>query len=155
MKLTYKRNILLYICALGLLSLQSCDLNNYSETTNYVYKNNSIHSIESIAYFNSEKTDQKVIKSFVLLEGQDTSFSITPEDWAGPLVLSPLAGADSLHIIYNDTLLQYFDISTMEFNPMRIENYELVEGEKEPYIYLFEFTEEDFQSAVERGRIIE
>jgi hypothetical protein len=72
----------------------------------------------------------------------------------GPLGISIYQAADSIITIFNDTLLIHYDIGRLDGNPMRIDNYQLVEGETEPYVYLFEFTNEDYERALERGRIV-
>lgn len=44
------------------------------------------------------------------------------------------------------------NIGRVEVNLMRIDNYTLPEGEVKPYILLFEFTNEEYERALQRVR---
>jgi hypothetical protein len=132
----------------------SCDVHDDTDQTNFIYQNDSSHEILFTAYFNSENTGSQRIESFFLLQGEKEEFLQTPENWTGPLGTPPFWGSDSIVTIFDDTLSITYDRGRLDGNPMRIANYELVEGETEPYIYLFEFTNEDYERALERGRVI-
>lgn len=139
---------------LALLLLVSCDLNDEAEQTNFIYRNESTHEILFAAYFNSEKTGSSRIESFFLLEGEQEEFLQKPEDWTGPLGTPPFWGSDSIVTIFDDTLSITYDRGRVDGNAMRIDNYKLLEGEEDPYVYLFEFTNEDYERALERGRVV-
>jgi hypothetical protein len=119
--------------------------------TKHVYRNSSDHIVELRSYSNGNE-----YKSFTLKQVEDKVFdNFASEGKNNPPFDEPrYIGVDSVVTIFDDTLSIMYDRGRLDGNPMRIENYELVEGETEPYIYLFEFTNEDYERALERGRII-
>ena len=143
-------NTLFILCLCAMMG--SCDVGlEFSGWTQHIYRNNSNYKIELISY-----TDGNPYPSFSLLKDEENIFDYYGTEGTGnpPVNIPRYATIDSVVTIFNDTLAVSYDKSKLAGNPMRIDNYELVEGEKEPYIYLFEFTEEDYQRALERGRII-
>lgn len=132
--------------------LIACDANvEYSGATNHSYRNNSDHKVALKAYINGEgdidfllKSNEEIVYEHYPSEGEDNPpFSLPRYTWD-----------DSVVTIFDDTLAIMYDQGRLDGNPMRIENYTLLEGEVEPYIYLFEFTNADYERALERGRVI-
>ena len=119
--------------------------------TQHVYKNHTDHFIKTCGYSGGVVTD-----SFSIEANKEYLEEIPPRKGEnnGPYNNPLYEFKDSVLIYFNDTLLIHYDIGRLDGNPMRIENFELVEGETEPYIYLFEFTNEDYERALERGRIV-
>jgi hypothetical protein len=96
-----------------------------------------------------------VAESFNLRSGEEYIWQIPAVDGEnnGPFGTALFRPHDSVLVYYADTLVMYFDIGKLAGNPMRIENYDLVEAEREPFVYEFVFDEEDYNLALERGRI--
>ena len=143
------RNIV--FCLLLVLSI-GCGPEPISGTTDFVFSNISSHKIDVRIY----AYEGELFDDFILSVEEEVVRRRDARSGSGngPLGISIYQAADSVITIFNDTLLIHYDIGRLDGNPMRIENFELVEGETEPYIYLFEFTNKDYQSALERGRII-
>ncbi len=143
-----KNFILLFIC----LVFTACDANlQFSGWTKHIYRNNSDHKVE-LSYF----IDSAKYESFILAPEEEEIFdNFGSEGENNPPFDEPrYIGVDSVLTIFDDTLSISYDLGRLDGNPMRIDNYELVEAETEPYIYLFEFTNEDYERALERGRIV-
>lgn len=123
-----------------------------SGTTKHIYQNKTNYDIDIIGY-----NDDKEAVKFNLQPEKQYVWDIPARDGAdnGPFSTALFRPHDSVLVYYADTLVIQFDIGRLEGNPMRIENYELIEDKNEPYIYLFEFTNEDYERALERGRIID
>ncbi len=139
---------LFFLCLVFL----SCDANvEFSGWTKHIYRNNTDHKVELSYYIDNVKYE-----SFQLAQEAEKVFDNFPSEGKNnpPFDEPRYIGVDSVVTIFDDTLSIMYDRGRLDGNPMRIENYELVEGEKEPYIYLFEFTNEDYERALERGRII-
>ncbi len=144
------KNLKLYFFCLILVG---CDANlKYSGWTKHIYRNNTDHIVELSYYIDSVKYE-----SFNLAQGEDKVFdNFGSEGKNNPPFDEPrYIGVDSLVTIFNDTLSISYDQGRLDGNPMRIENYELTEAETEPYIYLFKFTNEDYERVLERGRVIQ
>jgi hypothetical protein len=140
-----------FIYFYALLILFSACQEPMSGFTEHIYRNSSDHRIALIAYINDEgETD------FILEQREVKVYDHGPSEGENnpPVDLPRYAWDDSVVTIFDDTLAIMYDRGRLDGNPMRIENYELVEGQKEPYIYLFEFTNEDYERALDRGRII-
>jgi len=137
-----------------ILFLVGCDgrYSNIYDTTRYTYINNSNHQLDFIAFFNSENGSK--IERFELAQEEQISFERYLDHWTGPLERAYFVSADSIITIFDDTLAISYNEGRLDGNPMRLDNYELLEGETDPYIYLFEFTDDDYERALERGRII-
>jgi hypothetical protein len=129
-----------------------CDINDDTDYTEFVYRNESSHYIEVEAFNNANSNVR--IRTFDLNTGEEEIFLQQPENWTGPLEIPPFFGTDSVITIFDDTLAITFEPGRLDGNPMRIDNYKLLEGEEDPYVYLFEFTNEDYERALERGRVI-
>ncbi|WKK84072.2 hypothetical protein QYS48_17850 [Marivirga arenosa] len=129
-----------------------CDSDlEYSGLTNFIYRNSSSHKVTLEAYYEGELNE-----SFTLEKGREKMF----KDGLREGENNPAYDRTRYHIddsvvtIFDDTLSISYDKGRVDGNPMRIENYKLVETETEPYVYLFEFTNEDYQRALERGRVV-
>ncbi|WKK84073.2 hypothetical protein QYS48_17855 [Marivirga arenosa] len=122
-----------------------------SGRTNHIYKNATPYIVEVVGY-----NDDDVAERFRLKNGEEFIREIpaVDGDGNGPFSSALFRPHDSVLVFYADTLVIHFDIGRLEGNPMRIENYDLVEGEREPFIYEFIFDEEDYNLALERGRIV-
>jgi len=133
-----------------ILLLIGCDRRYaITDTTRYTYVNDSEHKLSFIAYFDD------IDERFELDPEDKISFERSIENWSGPLGRSYFFSADSVLTIFDDTLAIDYNNGRTYGNPMIIENYELLDGETNPHIYLFEFTNEDYERALDRGRIIE
>jgi len=139
---------------LALLLLIGCDLNDESDSTKYILLNESGHEITLIEFYTASGTGNKYQESHYLDINAQIEFTSEPENWTGPLASSPFRVADSIVTIFADTLSIMYDRGRLDGNPMRIDNFKLLEGEEDPYVYLFEFTNEDYERALERGRIL-
>ncbi len=123
-----------------------------SGQTDHIFKNLSHHKIDfrnfnngnELSHFSLQISEEYII-NIPARVGQNN----------GPFNNSVFQGNDSVLLYFNDTLVIQYDIGRVEGNPMRIENYVLIESDWEPFIFLFEFTNEDYERALERGRIIE
>ncbi len=134
------------------LVFTACDANlEFSGWTKHIYRNNSDHKVE-LSYF----IDSAKYESFILAPEEEEIFDNFGSEGKGnpPFDEPRYIGVDSVVTIFNDTLSISYDQGRLDGNPMRIENYELTEAETEPYIYLFEFSNEDYERALERGRIV-
>ena len=134
------------------LILVGCDANlEYSGWTKHIYRNSSDHKVELLYYIDSVKYE-----SFILAQGEEEVFdNFGSEGKNNPPFDEPrYIGVDSIVTIFDDTLSVSYDRGRLAGNPMIIDNYELVEAEAEPYIYLFKFTDEDYERALERGRVL-
>ena len=122
-----------------------------SGTTKHIFQNKTIYNVEVIGY----NDDREAVK-FKLQPEEEYAWDIPPRDGAdnGPFSTALFRPHDSVLVFYADTLVIHFDIGRLEGNPMRIENYNLVDAKREPFIYEFVFDEEDYELALERGRII-
>ncbi|MGM0580260.1 MAG: hypothetical protein ACQETL_06250 [Bacteroidota bacterium] len=132
--------------------LLACDVNvEFSGATNYIYRNDSDHQIQLEAFVNGDN-----IFEFSLMEGEEYVYERGPDEGEdnGPIYDTRFGANDSLLVYFNDTLVIQYDKGRVEGNPMKISQYELIESEKEPYVFLFEFTNEDYERALERGRVI-
>jgi hypothetical protein len=122
-----------------------------SGRTKHVFKNKTEYSVAVIGY-----NDVEPAYSFELLSEDEHEVVMPAVDGAnnGPFRSPIFQPHDSVLVYYADTLVIHFDIGRLDGNPMRISNYQLIEAETEPYIYLFEFTNEDYERALERGRAV-
>ena len=140
---------LFYLIFLGFIS---CDTSlEFSGLTHFIYRNSSDHKVRLEAYYNGVLNERYTLNrghEEVFQDGLREGENNPPYDRPRYLI------DDSVVTIFDDTLLITYNIGRLDGNPMRIANYELVEGETEPYIYLFEFTNEDYERALERGRIV-
>ena len=148
------KNRKLFLLTLVLYTLYGCDIKDDTDVTKYILSNESDHQIKFTEYNTASGSGNKFQETYNLDLGERIEFISEPENWQGPLESSPFLTADSIVIFFNDTLAITHDKGRLDGNPMRIDNYELVEGETEPYIYIFEFTNEDYERALERGRIV-
>ncbi|WP_296619278.1 hypothetical protein [Marivirga sp.] len=137
-----------------ILFLTSCDVNDETDITKYILSNESSHEITLIEYYTASGSGNKFQESYYLDVNAQIDFISEPENWTGPLASSPFLTADSIVAIFDDTLSIMYDRGRLDGNPIRIDNYKLLEGEEDPYVYLFEFTNEDYERALERGRIV-
>lgn len=132
--------------------ITACDANlEFSGATNFIYKNNSDHQILLEAFVKGDN-----IFEFSLKVGEEYIDETGPNEGAnnGPLYVTRFAANDSVLVYFNDTLVIQYDIGRIDRNPMKISNYELIEEDEEPYVFLFEFTNQDYERALVRGRII-
>lgn len=130
----------------------SCDANvEFSGATNYIYRNSSDHHVKLESYVDNKNifefslnTDKEYIRELGPVEGENN----------GPIYSTRFSGNDSILVYFNDTLVIQYDKGRVPGNPMRTDNYELIEANEEPYIFLFEFTNEDYERALKRGTIV-
>ncbi|MFQ3215494.1 MAG: hypothetical protein ACJAT1_001160 [Marivirga sp.] len=147
------KNLILQFTFVALILFTSCGGEPLSGRTQALYRNSSNHEVELIGYVGMNRTDSlnKLYpeEEYIWELGARKGKNNAPSD------IIPFQFADYLIMIFNDTVQLKYVYNEIEGNPMRIENYALVEGQKEPYIYLFEFTNADYDRALERGRVIE
>ncbi|WKK85521.2 hypothetical protein QYS48_27235 [Marivirga arenosa] len=141
-----------YFFLLSVCFLNACGTGEpISGVTKHIFQNKTNYEVLVIGY-----NDGSEAASFNLQSEEEYIWDIPARDGAdnGPFSTSLFRPHDSVLVFYADTLVIHFDIGRLEGNPMRIENYDLVEGEREPFIYEFIFDEEDYNLALERGRIM-
>ncbi len=143
-----------YIFYISCIFTLGCDTNNASDVTKYIFINESDHHIVLTGYSTASGSGNKFIENYDLEIGDQIEFIVEPSDWTGPLANSPFRTADSIVTVFNDSLSIMYDRGRVEGNPMLIDNFTLLEEEENPYIYLFEFTNEDYERALERGRLL-
>ncbi|MGM0580261.1 MAG: hypothetical protein ACQETL_06255 [Bacteroidota bacterium] len=137
---------------LTFMLLLACDANvEFSGATNHVYRNRSDHQVRLEAFVRGD-----IIFEMPLSKNDEYIFNIPAREGEnnGPMASTRFGANDSLLVYFNDTLVIQYDKGRVEGNPMKISQYELIESEKEPYVFLFEFTNEDYERALERGRVI-
>ena len=135
-----------------LIIVTSCDSNmEFCCATNYIYRNNSDHQVKLESF-----VDNRNVFEFSLNMGEEyiNELEAVEGDGNGPIYSTRFSGNDSILVYFNDTLVIQYDIGRLDGNPMRLDNYELIEANKEPYLFLFEFTNQDYERALERGRIV-
>ena len=134
--------LLFYACGIG---------EPVSGATNFIWRNSSNYKIHLKSYVLDE-----LVYEFVLDLDEEEIRRLPSESGSnnGPRYATRFEGNDSVQLIFNDSILINFDRGHIEGNPMWIENYELIEDSVEPYVFLFEFTNEDYKRAVVRGRVI-
>lgn len=134
------------------LTISSCGTGEpQSGWTKHIYKNISDHKVELNSYFDGVINESL---SYGIKESKTFDYCCPRGEGNLPADEPRYSAVDSVVTIFDDTLSVMYDRGRLDGNPMRIENYELTEAETEPYIYLFEFTNEDYERALERGRAV-